>query len=365
MRIVHLSYARIMDQRDPTSWLAHLDFFTKDLEVMGRLAQVESIHLINYSGITKREGVTYHFLKLKWWEVVFPFRLHFYVRSLYPDVILVHGLIFPWQVLWLGLQMKKKTKIGMIHHAEKPLRLIKGWVQKLADRFIDVCFFTSMETARLWVESGQIASMEKVKRLMVGASVFHPVDRALARTITRVSGQKIFLWVGGLNTNKDPETLIRGFQKFLGAGYDATLYIIYKNDYLLAETQALLQSSGYMDRIFLVGKIEHEKLLHWYNSADFIISTSHSEGSGVAMCEAMSCGCIPIVTSISSHHWITDEGKCGLLFRAGSSAELAEALVTAMEMNISMEGKKVIAVYNEKLSPEATAGTMMECFKSS
>jgi glycosyltransferase involved in cell wall biosynthesis len=364
MRIIHVSYAHMVNKSDPASWLQELDFFTKDLETLCRHAEVHSIHLINCSGVIERAGVKYHFLKLKRWQVFFPFGLHRYIRALDPDVVIVHGLVFPCQVLWLYFQMSRNVKIAVIHHAEKPLRSVKGWMQKIADRFIDAYFFTSMEMAGKWVENGQITTMAKVHEVMIGASVFYPLERVVARKIAGTNGENVFLWVGGLNENKDPLTLIRGFVKLLEAGSDASLYMIFKNDLLLGDVKALLASSGHQDRIFLVGKIAHADLLHWYNSADFIISTSHSEGSGIAVCEAMSCGCIPILTSISSHIGMTDNKRCGLFFNPGSDDDLFRALMRSKTLDITLEKGKVARIYDEKLSPEAIARKMLSVFRT-
>src|SRR5687767_963116 len=110
MRIIHLSYARIHDY-NPASWLKKLNFFAMQLSAIAKHAEVKSIHLINYSGILVKDEVEYHFLKTSFFEHVLPFRIHRYVKKLDPDVIIVHGLIFPWQVLWLGLMMPKRVKI--------------------------------------------------------------------------------------------------------------------------------------------------------------------------------------------------------------------------------------------------------------
>ena len=45
--------------------------------------------------------------------------------------------------------------------------------------------------------------------------------------------------------------------------------MIYQTEELLAEIKALLNNSPVKDAIILVGKVEKDDLLYWYNSADF------------------------------------------------------------------------------------------------
>lgn len=105
----------------------------------------------------------------------------------------------------------------------------------------------------------------------------------------------------------------------------------------------------------LIGRLPHDDLLYWYNSADFIISGSHHEGAGIAVCEAMSCGCIPVLTNIYSFRMMTAEGRCGLLYKPGNTNSLLEALMKTMNMNIADEKKKVMSRFEEKLSYDAIA----------
>jgi glycosyltransferase involved in cell wall biosynthesis len=98
----------------------------------------------------------------------------------------------------------------------------------------------------------------------------------------------------------------------------------------------------------------------WYNSADFIISGSHYEGSGVSVCEAMSCGCIPLVTDILSFRKITGYGKCGLLYERGNVNALLDVLLKTKHLNIHFERKKVLEQFDSDLSFDAIAKQLNE-----
>jgi glycosyltransferase involved in cell wall biosynthesis len=361
MRIIHLSYARVPAYDHPQRWLAQLPFFTVMLETTARFAEVKSIHLINYEGVHEYNGVEYHFLRKRRWQVQFPFKIHRYVKSLAPDVIMVHGLIFPWQVLWLRFQIPRPVKLILVHHAERPLRFHKKILQRYADSLIDAYLFTSRRLGRSWTNSGLIDNPAKIHEVMIGSSVFFPIDRTYAMSKTGIPGAGVYLWVGALNSNKDPITLISAFKLMLKTQPDKKLYLIFQGSELIETVKGLLVGCS---QIILIGKIRHELLLYWYNSADFIISSSHYEGGGTAVCEGLSCGCVPIVTNIPSFRMMTDEGRVGLLFNAGNVHDLHQALLKTTSMNISEERKKVLDRFENALSNDAIVDKMLAVCKS-
>ena len=101
--------------------------------------------------------------------------------------------------------------------------------------------------------------------------------------------------------------------------------------------------------IHLIGKVEHWQLRDWFNRADFIISTSRYESAGIAVCEAMSCGCFPILTNIPSFRMMTGNGKIGRLFEDNG-------LLTVLEETFNTSRpQEIIDHFNAELSFEANA----------
>jgi glycosyltransferase involved in cell wall biosynthesis len=88
----------------------------------------------------------------------------------------------------------------------------------------------------------------------------------------------------------------------------------------------------------------------WYNSADFIVSASHYEGSGIAICEAMSCGCIPLLTDIPSFRKMTGPGKCGFLYEKGKEMDLLKLMLHIKNLNLDMEKQKTLRQFHQQLS---------------
>jgi glycosyltransferase involved in cell wall biosynthesis len=356
MKIVSTSYVNTSSYENPEEWLDSISFYTGLLEELGKQYKVESIEQINYSGDLKRNGVTYHFLNFKKKKLWFPRTLHRYIKNLNPDIVLVNGFIFPIQIIQLRRMLGKKVKIFVLHRAEKPFKGIKSYLQKFADRSVNSYLFVSDEFGEEWIKKGIIKSSKKIHEVMQSSSIFHPGNKADAKKLLNINGDPLFLWVGRLNANKDPLTVIKAFKRYLSFRPAAKLYMVYQTDELLPDLRDLINmDSKTKEAIVLVGKIEHRQLQGWYNAADFFISGSHYEGSGISVCESMSCGCIPVLTNIISFRRLTGPGKCGLLYEPGNVEHLLSTLLKTNEMNIKKESEKALKQFKEELSFEAIA----------
>ncbi len=365
MRIVHLSYAQVNQYSDPKKWLKRINYYVVLLEQMGLTIDVKSVHCINYSGLFVINNAEYHFVKLTRLQLLFPFLLNKYVKQLNPSIVLVHGFHFPFKLLLLRWQLGSRVKIVMQNHAEGPLGSYKKLLQKVADRFISVYFFTSIDQAKPWLKEKQITDEKKIVEVMEVPSVFSPMNRTEAQAMTRVRDSKNYLWVGRLESNKDPLTLVKAFTKFAKSNAAVHLYVVFQSSELIEEVKLILSKSAETAKqITMIGKVEHEQLLYWYNSVDFIVSTSHYEGSGIAVCEGMSCGCLPILTNIASFRMMTSGGTYGLLYEAGDVEGLILALQKSLLINIETERKRVLNQYNENLSAKAIAEKMITVFRS-
>ena len=350
MRIVSTSYSKSPQYSDPEKWLEKIVFFTAILEGLAEHYEVISFEKISYEGELYQNNVKYYFTRQKKNTLRFPWRLHRQIKDLKPDIVFVNGLIFPLQIIQLRLKLGAAVKIILINRAEKPFTGIKRMFQKIADRFVNAYLFSSKEFGENWVRAGIISRIEKVCEVLPASSVFSLTDKSVSKNSLGISGKLVYLWVGRLEKNKDPLTVVKAFKVFLLQNPAASLYMIYQTNELLEEVKKVIAGTT---RIILTGKIEHEDLQKWYSAADFIISGSHHEGGSIAVCEAMSCGCIPVVTDIISFRSMTGRGKCGILYEPGNETDLQTVLIKTQEMNLVTEKEKVLEQYNTELSVQA------------
>jgi len=355
MKFVFASYVLTNDFNDPVAWLRRTRAYSGLYKALSAHHEVISIEQIDYEGIHVEDGVHYHFLKLSKPGRYFPAKLHRFIKDQDPEVVVIHGLHFPLQVMQLRLYLGKKVIIIIQHHAEKPFTGIKKYLQRWAASSADAYFFASREMGLDWVNRGNLPSPQKIHEVMEMSSVFYPIDKQEARLKTGITGDPIFLWVGRLNQNKDPLNVIRAFLQFAAIHPAARLYMIYHTGELLPAIHDLLKDHVYKDAIILIGKVPNDELLYWYNSAGFIVSGSHYEGAGAAICEALSCGCIPVVTDIFSFRMMTSNGQCGILYEPGNENALLTALQQTRQINIEEKRERCLAYFASNLSFAAIA----------
>jgi glycosyltransferase involved in cell wall biosynthesis len=138
--------------------------------------------------------------------------------------------------------------------------------------------------------------------------------------------------------------------------------MVFQTNELLPEVRAL--ADRHPGSIILVGPLQHYEMKAIYDQADFIISTSHYEGSGVAVCEAMSRGCIPILSGIASFRMMTSNGEVGFLFQAGNPTSLQECLEKSLLVDKKLERQRVLKQFQCKLSFKAIADKMIQVIKA-
>jgi glycosyltransferase involved in cell wall biosynthesis len=337
--IVHLNYGLARPKyTDGNKWLSKVAFESGVVEKLVPFGKQHVIYNIHYKGEIQRNGVRYIFPGFKRWQLVLPFAFNLFVRSLKPDVVLVHGLIFPWQIIVLRNIVGPRVKIICQHHADRPFRDIRKYLFRWAEKYVSAYLFAAKEHGEEWVRAKQISSMNKVHEVMGMSSIFSP---------SKEKKENAYLWIGDLDSNKDPLLAVKAFNKFSKKQSGAVLYMIYQGTQLETAVKAIAGLN-----VRLIGKVEHSKLQEWFNKASFIISTSHYESAGIAVCEAMSCGCVPILTRIPSFKMMTANGKIGRLFEAGDENGLLTALE---ETSGSVQSQEVIDHFNAGLSFEANA----------
>jgi len=368
MKILFGTYVTIPEFHQPDAWLHRIEGFKEILEKLSADNEVLSIEQISYEGIYHFNGVEYHFKRFRYKHKLarfFPFQQHRYMRQLRPDAVIVHGLHFAIHTIQLRLKLGWKVKIIAQHHAEKPGKGIRKWIQWIASHCIDAYMFTAHEMGMEWVRAGNIRYPQKIREVMEASSIFYPESRTQARAKTQVSGETVFLWVGRLSKGKDPLAAVKAFLQFLPHNPGARLYMIYQVDELLPAIEDLLDADpAYRQAVILVGRVPHRELQPWFNSADFVIAASHYEGSGVAVAEAMSCGCIPLLTDILSFRMMTGYGYCGRLFPVGDVEALLAVLLQTLSMDLEEERRKTLEQFNSKLSFEAIAKHIQEVIAS-
>jgi glycosyltransferase involved in cell wall biosynthesis len=124
---------------------------------------------------------------------------------------------------------------------------------------------------------------------------------------------------------------------------------------MLSEVDESIKALGLKDAVELVGRIPHDAVEDFLNSADFIIQSSRREVAGYSVVEAMACGVVPVVTDIPSFRAMTENGSYGVLFPAGNHELLADRVLALGQDALEALSRQVRAQFVRSLSYDAMA----------
>lgn len=318
---------------------------------------------MNYKGELEKEGVHYYFNKRSNHFLQIPFVTHSYVARQDPDLVLVQGFIFPLQVIALRKKLGKKPVILLQHQGELPGGR-KQWFQRHADSGIDGYLFAAAGNADPWLEKGIIASKEKCFEMPSSSTLFTRQNKQESKVRTGMKERINFLWVGRLDVNKDPVTVLDAFEKYFEKNGEGVLWMAYSDSALEETVKQKINNSEFLKgRVKLLGKIAHEQLPYWYSGADYFILASRHEGGSYALTEAMACGCVPIVSNIPPSMKSIENGRCGYYFEAGNAAQLTELLSGLTHENISPMSELVLNQFLGSASPSAVANIIFDIYR--
>jgi len=363
IRIVEISFNYSSQFNDPNSLIEAYKGGFGYIKYIKEKFDLHVVEHMNFEGTLKVDGVPWYFFKSrnKFWYI--PFKTLRHLKRLKPDIVFHQGMNFPIQVIAMYLWLPKRTKIVLQNHFEEPYKGIKKIFQRVADKFIDAYVFTSYGNAKSWIDSKVISDPGKCHEVFEGSSYFTKQDKRESQNKTGMHGDNNFLWVGRLMPRKDPLTMLAGFEKYLDVNPEAKLYMIYGDDELLGDVKRFLQKNEELNNaVHLTGKLPQNELQDWYNAADFYLSASLGDATSFALVESMACGCIPIATDIPSFIKITDNGRYGILYQAGSPDDFFEKLCTLKNINREQLSESILEYFNSNLSFKSIADNLVSIF---
>jgi glycosyltransferase involved in cell wall biosynthesis len=245
------------------------------------------------------------------------------------EIAHVNGFGFPVRTRLLRAALPARTPLVVQDHGSGPPRTAAARaVRRRGFLPVDAFLFTAAELADPWRAADIIRHGQKVYEVPEASTALRPMARAAAREASGINGSPALLWVGRLNANKDPVTVLAGFERMLAAVPDASLTMIFGSDELLPDVRARLSASRALGQcVRLVGRVPHARLPAFYSAADIFVLGSHHESCGYALIEACACGAVPVVTSIPAFRAITGDGAPARLWPVGDHIALGHALI--------------------------------------
>lgn len=379
--IIMLNYAFDPADETPGDLLRHYFSLSAWAEAVARAgARVTVFQRYSRPATLTRNGVTYHFVadgwgaRLRGWQI--PLAMHHHVRRVLtpePTVVHVNGLLFPLQIRHLRSVLPPSGVIVAQHHAEVPWPPATRPLQRWALGSVDGFLFTNRELAEPWLLSGVIRSPTLIHAVLETSSPLAFEARATARAKSGLRGKPVVLWTGNLKPNKDPLTVLTGFERVLVDFPQARLYVAYRYGDILPQVQARIEQSDRLpDAVTLLGAIPYADIASYYNSADIFVQGSAVESGGIALLDALACGVVPVVTNIPAFRTVTAGGAVGRLWPVGDVDGFTAALRAAIEQlderqprairrffegrwHFSVLGQKALRVYETVLQKRIAA----------
>lgn len=296
-----------------------------------------------------------------YWEPAL--RLAHRVRATQPDIVHVFGLTLDLNLALLVRAARQAGAAVVVHyHGGLPSagRRIRRLQRRTLAQVARV-LFTHPEQARPWIEAGVIPAWDRVAQVIETSVAISPIPRELARARTGMHGDPVCLSAGRLHPVKDPLTMLRGFIQVAERCPDARLYLYYLTGELLGDLRAELAARPEIAaRVEFRGRAAPEEMPAIYSSADILLQSSLREWSGLAVLEALACGCIPVVTRIPAFEALTADGRYGRLFPAGDAAALAGAILALDADARAVLSREVRAHFAHTLSFPALARRLAE-----
>jgi glycosyltransferase involved in cell wall biosynthesis len=371
VKVVHIVSAISRDHRDPAEILAQRWPLTEQLDALSR-SDVECVVLqvAGWDDVLRRDGVTYRFVRPRWPVrpiIRLPLMLRWIpsfgllARSLRPDVLHVHGLAHPLEMIALKRALPTVPLLAQ-DRASRPARGVRSVVQRWGLAKAEGIVFADREQAAAFVAAGVLDATKPIFEVAAGSCTFMPGDQRSARAATGLHGNPCLLWVGHLSETKDPLTVLGAFARVVARLPDPQLWCCFETAPLRSEVERRIEADPRLQgRVHLLGFRPRAELEQYYRAADFFILGSHHEGCSYAAIESVACGTPVVATQIPGFKPMTARGV-GARFPVGNAAAAAEALVECAHRDRVSQRKAARALFEDTLSYDVIARRLREAY---
>ncbi len=216
----------------------------------------------------------------------------------------------------------KVTASGSLGEMAELGRLPFSRLRKLSFRFIDRLIVLTPEMRKEMIEVG----FREDRIDLIPNCVALPADTGETSS-TRPDEPYQLLFCGRLSREKSLHTLIQAVDILTRQGRAVRLHLVGGPDPDRDVTDELRAEAGRLhepsDVIFHGFQESPDRFLR---SADAFVLPSQSEGLSNSLLEAISYGLVCVVSDIPQNRFVIEDGVNGLLFRQGSSEDLASRL---------------------------------------
>ena len=232
---------------------------------------------------------------------------------------------------WLDLPVTITLRGTEVPHSRNPvLRRHLVRALKAATRVFSV----SDSLRRLALELGVAPEKTEVVGNGVDTDVFHPVERAAARTRYGLPADaRVLVSVGGLVERKGMHRVIACLPALVARHPDLHYLIVGgpgpEGD-MRPELDALVAQLGLEGRVHFLGALPPAELKWPLSAADVFVLATRNEGWANVFLEAMACGLPVVTTDVGGNAEVVCRPELGTVVPFGDAAALEQALEAAL-----------------------------------
>ena len=220
------------------------------------------------------------------------------------------------------------TEHSWTYEGQRVRRLLDGhWIGRLSSAFVAV----SPEDARRMVEIEHVPA-RRVRTIPTGLlrdpAELQSTPGALREELGLPEGTPLVGAIAMLRPMKAVDVLVAAFAHLRARVPDAHL-VIAGDGPLRPEVEAQITALGVGDAVHLLGV--REDVPNILRSLDVAVLPSDSEGSPIALIEAMVAGRAIVASRVGGMPWILDEGSCGVLVPPRSPELLAGEIADLLD----------------------------------
>ena len=201
------------------------------------------------------------------------------------QVVHIHSPMYLLVAVW-GKMTGKTTCIT--YHGTDYLRIKDVKIYRFfSKKFIEIGFCISPHM----IEKMQL-NHNKTKYIPNGidASIFYNKE---------IERQKVLLSVGSLKKEKSYDNLIKAFKRISKDFPEYQLHIA-GDGHLKQELKSLAKVEDISEKVIFCGNLDKNQLIEKYNTSEFFILSSYTEGFPKVVLEAIFCGCKVVATDVGS-----------------------------------------------------------------
>lgn len=212
-------------------------------------------------------------------------------------------------------------------------RALETWAVRRADAVTVICEGLRRDLVARGIEPGKITVIPNavdIEQFEMGGRPDPELKLKLGLGASRVLG-----FIGSFYAYEGLDLLIDALPAILRQVHDVKVLLVGGGPQEAALKRRAM-TLGLHDRVIFTGRVPHAEVSRYYDLVDVLVYARHPMRltdlvTPLKPLEAMAQGRLMVASDVGGHRELIDDGKTGVLFRAGSASDLADKVVALLE----------------------------------